>query len=441
MTDGPQTTALAAPPDARYLALRSTLDRATPELAALLPRDLPVERVKRIAYNAIQNNPQLLDCTPQSFIGCVFTVAQLGLAPDSVAQHAHLIPRKIKGVDTVTLVVGYRGLMSLAMNSPHVARFDVPQIVYAGDEFEHVLGSYPSIKHRRMYAKPEVPIGAYAIVHLTNGGTVCCYMTRAEIEKVRNRVQGWQKGVWNHPVDYLQMWLKCPIRRVCKYIPQAIEASTAASLDELGEQALPQPLVYPPSLDVLPVAALPSADPTDAGFSPTAVRESLTGRGSGAGESSTPPVSPPTGPVPSPAPPVASAVPVPVESPESAEIVRTPNEIRQMIRDKMQQKLPPTCYAGLMAEIGFATREAVTNCTDVNQLLRLERVVEVEIMAHGARQVLVDEIVRDLGAIGPGWEQVLANLGFGNVDILRACTDREKIEKVAMHVKRAKNES
>lgn len=79
----------------------------------------------------------VMDCVvqnPDSVMQRLVEAAQLGLSPAPVRQHFHLIPRNIKGNLTCTSIIGYRGLIDLAMRSGDVE--DIGAEVVYKDELD-----------------------------------------------------------------------------------------------------------------------------------------------------------------------------------------------------------------------------------------------------------------------------------------------------------------
>jgi recombination protein RecT len=111
-----------------------------------LPTFLTPQRMIRVALTAMSKNPQLLDCTQPSLMGCILTAAQLGLLPDEVLGEAYLIPFKNtkKGTLECTFIVGYRGLCQLAMRSGQVKSVQARAVFAAGepdgDQFVYEMG-------------------------------------------------------------------------------------------------------------------------------------------------------------------------------------------------------------------------------------------------------------------------------------------------------------
>ena len=64
------------------------------EIAKALPSVLTPERFTRLVTTALSSNPQLNNCTPQSFLGAMMTAAQLGLEPNTPLGQAYLLPYK-----------------------------------------------------------------------------------------------------------------------------------------------------------------------------------------------------------------------------------------------------------------------------------------------------------------------------------------------------------
>src|SRR5690349_62603 len=99
--------------------LKVLLRSATIELGKALPSHMNPERVVRIALTAINQNPELTKCTPVSFMGSLFVLAQIGLEP--IAGRAYLLPfnnkRKVgdewKTFKEVQAVIGYKGYVEL----------------------------------------------------------------------------------------------------------------------------------------------------------------------------------------------------------------------------------------------------------------------------------------------------------------------------------------
>ena len=114
---------------------RGGLNRMDEQLVMALPRHVDVDRFKRIAVTAVQQNPDLLKADRSSLFGACVTAAQLGLVTDGVLGQAYLVPYKGK----VQLIPGYKGLLALVRQSGEISSIDVDTI-HENDQVEYVMG-------------------------------------------------------------------------------------------------------------------------------------------------------------------------------------------------------------------------------------------------------------------------------------------------------------
>lgn len=229
------------PAQQRITNMRELLGRMKGEIAKAAPKHMTADRIIRVAMTSIQKVPQLAECTPESFLGCLLTCTQRGLAPDSASQHAHLIPFKDhkKGVTVCTLIFGYKGLMDLALRHPGVLSFHVPQIVYEQDEFDYQEGQEPKLFHKPAQRPDRGAIVAfYAVAKLASGDRPFVWMWLHEVEKVRDAVYKWQDKPWK--THFGAMGLKTVVIRLCKWLPATPDLQAAITLDEQAAAGVPQ---------------------------------------------------------------------------------------------------------------------------------------------------------------------------------------------------------
>ena len=156
-------------------------DRWTP----LIPEGFTADRWQALMINTIRNTPELMKCSAQSLFGALINAVKLGLSPDGLLGEAYLLPFN----QEVKLIVGYKGLITLAYRSGEVASFDA-QVVHAGDDFDFELGFDQDIKHKPSNdpARGEQEIThVYAWCERTNGARNVVVMTWSDIE--RHKVQ------------------------------------------------------------------------------------------------------------------------------------------------------------------------------------------------------------------------------------------------------------
>lgn len=225
-------------------------DQFKKQLALAVPKHLSADRMARIAATELRKTPDLLDTTPDSFMGAVMQSAQLGLEPGSALGQAYLVPFNKKDQKTgkwykeCQLILGYRGMIDLARRSGQVLSLSA-FAVHEGDDFSYQLGLHPDIHHvpscdAGRIKKPIIFV--YAVANLKGGGCQFEVMSRAEVEAVKTEAKS--KNVWDKYFE--AMALKTVIRRLFKYLPVSIEALQVANVDakrEAGEKIDPNDVI------------------------------------------------------------------------------------------------------------------------------------------------------------------------------------------------------
>ena len=197
------------------------------ELSAVLPRTMSPERFVRIAFQATYRNPELLNCSQESFFNCLLQLSAMGLEPDG--RRAHLIPFRSKdGPLECTLIVDYKGIKELVRRNHDVSTMH-GDVVGENDQFEvrygtrGLLDHVPSLQNRgRIYC-------AYSYVKLPDGGEEFDVMSIDEIEGIRKRSKSPNKGPW--VTDYNEMCKKTVFRRHAKGLPLSPETRDALERD------------------------------------------------------------------------------------------------------------------------------------------------------------------------------------------------------------------
>lgn len=229
-----------APSSNKALALRKLLTDCKIDIARALPKHVSPDRMLRIALTSARKNPELLECSPESFLGAVIQSAQLGLEPDTSMGHAYLIPfrNNRSGHKEVNFMPGYRGLMDLVYRAPDHPVL-MPSAVYQGDEFEYEKGLHPKLIHVPKPHEPNTKLThVYCVASFKDGRKEFMVMGRAEIEAIRVRSKASGFSPWK--TDYEAMAMKTVIRRMVKYLPMSAELQTAVGLDEKAELGFSQ---------------------------------------------------------------------------------------------------------------------------------------------------------------------------------------------------------
>jgi recombination protein RecT len=204
------------------------------EFERLLGSDQMANRFVRVALTAFTKNPKLLQCEPATVFECLLTCAQFQLEPDG--RHAHLIPRNNRKAGTVecTLIIDYKGLVTLAYRSGKVKSIHC-DVIYEGDVFGYGLGRVVEHTPWWLRSDPNKPakrgncIGAYGVVELMGDAWKCEVMPESEIQSIRNRSTAGSSGPWVTDTD--EMRKKTVFRRLSKWLPLSAEVIDAYESD------------------------------------------------------------------------------------------------------------------------------------------------------------------------------------------------------------------
>lgn len=214
------------------------------ELGRALPAHMNPERIMRIALTCVQTNPKLAQCTPASFMGSLFALAQIGLEP--IAGRAYLLPfsnnRKINNqwvtVNEVQALIGYKGYIDLFYRHDSALAIDM-QTVYEKDEFSFEYGTNSFLKHRPALRERGAVIGYYAVAKLKGGAYAFRFMTKDDaLEHGRQHSKTYDskigqfndKSPWATEPD--AMCMKTVLLQLAKVLPISMEIQKAISIDE-----------------------------------------------------------------------------------------------------------------------------------------------------------------------------------------------------------------
>jgi recombination protein RecT len=220
------------------------LEKAKPELAKLLSDGAKLERLLKVAYNAVTKNPKLLECEPVSLVYAVREATELCLEVGGILGHAYLVPywnHKTRRLEA-QMQVGYRGLIELANRSGRIKTISA-EIVYETDTFELVHGLEPKLVHIPDLDRPDDAKmkAVYAIAHFKDGGVAYRVLGRADVERARASSSAEQMRLAGKIKDtpwtthYGEMARKTAVRALAKYLPLTPELTRAAVIDEVRD--------------------------------------------------------------------------------------------------------------------------------------------------------------------------------------------------------------
>jgi len=246
--------------------LKSLLVQARTQIVKYLPRHLDADKMIYVALETVRADSFLRQCEPLSIVQAVLEASQLGLMLGNKLGHAYLVPRRDKKANNILkcqLLIGYRGFIALAHRTGKVSSI-FPAIVHQGDQFSLKLGTGRQLSHVPLVdvSKQGDWIGAYAVAEFRDGRTDFEWMTRQEIEKVKqcSESAGEAWSPWRRFED--EMIKKSPIRRMAKRLCLSSEDMAlveAAVRDEYREMGIEEEQrALPPVTD--PQRRLPSAN-------------------------------------------------------------------------------------------------------------------------------------------------------------------------------------
>ena len=226
-------------------SLVSIIEKAARELGRALPEHLRPERLVRIAVTCIRTTPSLAQCTPESFLGALFTAASVGIEP--IAGRAYLLPfnnsrKKPDGswhsVKECQFILGYRGVAELFYRHAKALKLEWG-IVREGDEFDYQEGTDPFIKHRPKLDNG-APVKAYYVIGTLQGnvklfkvmGTTECLEHGKKHSKTYDKKKGafYDNSPWATNFD--AMALKSCLIQLAKLLPLSVELQRAIQTDE-----------------------------------------------------------------------------------------------------------------------------------------------------------------------------------------------------------------
>ena len=218
-----------------------------PELKKALPSVMSPERFTRIALSALNNTPQLKQCTPMSFISALLTAAQLGLEPNTPLGQAYLIPYKNKGTLECQFQIGYKGLIDLAYRNGQMQTIQA-QAVYENDYFEYEYGLEPKLIHRPAYSDRGEVTYFYGLFRTVNGGYGFSVMSKLDMDafaKTYSKAFDSSYSPWK--TNYEEMAKKTVVKQALKYAPIKTDFQRALTADESIKRQIAEEMLSVPN--------------------------------------------------------------------------------------------------------------------------------------------------------------------------------------------------
>lgn len=225
-------------------SLQELVTKSAKELGKALPEHMRPERLVRIALTAVRLNPELGKCSPASFLGALFTAAQIGIEP--VAGRAYILPfnnsRKIGGewktIKEAQFILGYKGVAELFYRHEKAVELSWSEVCEQ-DDFEYQYGTDAFLKHRPAVRERGPVIGYYVVAKLQNGGKPFMFMSKDDcMDHGRKHSKTYDKKTnefyasspWATSPD--AMCLKTVLIQLAKLLPLSVEVQQAIQADE-----------------------------------------------------------------------------------------------------------------------------------------------------------------------------------------------------------------
>lgn len=180
-------------------------------LETILPDGMDKNNFLAHIFLVIKKNPALANCSADSFISAMLTVAEVGIKPNMIDGEAYLVPYG----ENIQLQLGYKGLLKIIRKSfPNII---INQgIVKENDEFLIEQGMENKITHRYNWKDRGQTVGYYATFKIpSNGQNGFSFMTKEETEEHKKKFAK-SSDIWNKNFD--EMAIKTVIKKALKYL-------------------------------------------------------------------------------------------------------------------------------------------------------------------------------------------------------------------------------
>jgi len=211
--------------------VRDQLGKMRPELQKALPAHVSVDKFERVVQTALNQQPDLLNCTRRSLFGACVNAAQDGLLPDGREGAIVSFKDNKSGNTQAQWMPMVAGILKKVRNSGELSSIST-QVVCENDQFDYQLGDEEYIDHKPALGNRGNVIAAYAIAKLKDGSTMREIMGRDEIDRVRSvsKSKDNKYGPWMQ--WYGEMSRKTVLRRLSKRLPMSTDLERVIHRDD-----------------------------------------------------------------------------------------------------------------------------------------------------------------------------------------------------------------
>jgi recombination protein RecT len=232
-----------APAKPAYASIEGLIKKYEAEIVNALPGHVAGEQFLRLILQEFRLNPKLIECSPASILGGVFTCARLGMEPGPLGL-LYLVPRKNKGVVEMQVQIGYKGYVQLAYRTDMVNSI-LPYTINEHDEFEWHGGTDNNMVHHMVdWQNRGKVLGYYVVIRMKDGTNVVSRpWSVGEIEAHRRKHSQIEGGgltpAWR--ISYDVMASKTVLRDMIRWMPLSTEMLSLTQVDGATVKALPKP--------------------------------------------------------------------------------------------------------------------------------------------------------------------------------------------------------
>lgn len=210
--------------------MKDLVEQQLPAIERQLGGAMNSEAFVRAVLSEITKSPDLMKADPRTLLGGVMLAAQLRLEIGSGLGEFYLTPRKDHGKQICLPIIGFQGMIKLALRSEFVTNVEA-FMVREGDDFTFGANSDRGMFYDwtpRDFEDTRPWIGVVASARMKTGGTTWVYLTREQVYK--RRPSFWEKSPWRTHEE--EMSKKTAVRALAKYLPKSTDLGRALEADE-----------------------------------------------------------------------------------------------------------------------------------------------------------------------------------------------------------------
>lgn len=209
--------------------MKDLIEAQRPAIERQLAGAMDAEAFVRTVLSEVTKTPKLMSADPKTVLGGIMLAAQLRLEIGSGLGEMYLTPRQDHGKDICLPIIGFQGLIKLALRSEMVTNVQA-FLVREGDEFRYGANSERGMYYDWVPADLEETrqwTHVVATARMRAGGTTFAYLTRDAV--IARRPSYWKSTPWATHPD--QMAMKTAVRALAKYLPKSTDLGRALEAD------------------------------------------------------------------------------------------------------------------------------------------------------------------------------------------------------------------